>query len=365
MSEMQIEDRLIACWQELLASPAVNLDDDFFDLGGDSVIAARLFATIRRMFGVNLVLSTLFEARTIRQLANVVRSAQSRDADLQSGAVVRLKEKPSAQPLFVISGLGGNVLNLRDLALHLGDSHTVYALQPKGLDGREPFQTRIEDIAEYYVREMKRIQPNGPYFLAGYSFGGLIAFEIAQQLVSAGEQVQFLGLLDSAEYQYLVRVKNGLSRRERLSLYKSRFHSALFGSDRRDYLAKRLKARLYALVRRVLDATGLHMLLHWATISDINSYAASLYRPRTYPGSVTIFRTSEREILDGNDKFLGWGSLVRGPIAVHDVPGNHFTMTREPNASVLASQLSQALEIARADADPSAFPNENTLAVPI
>jgi len=361
----ELEASLAALWEDLLNVPTVGLDEDFFDLGGDSIIAARLFAMINKTYDVNLVLSTLFEARTIGQLADAIRAAQATpNRGSQSTGVVRLQHAYSRTPLFVISGLGGNVLNLRELASHLSDACSLYALQPRGLDGKQPYHTRVEEIAHYYVNELQQIQPKGPYFLAGYSFGGLIAFEVAQQLVYSGEVVGFLGLLDSMEHQYLIRVKRGLSRKDRAALYKSRLYAVLFGENRWDYLTKRLRETFSLLSRRALAVIGIDAPA-WGNISDINSYAATIYRPKIYPGAITIFRTSDREILDGDDEFLGWRELVTSPLTVRRVPGNHYTMIREPNVRVLAEQLRASLEEVQNRPDiHSPFSRESALGAP-
>ncbi len=358
--DQPIEVRLATWWRELLSVSAVGVDDDFFDSGGDSIIAARLFDLINKTYHVNLVLSTLFEANTIRQLAKVIQTAQEcSGVEPQVPAVVRLQEAHSASPLFIISGLGGNVLNFKQLATYFADSYPLYALQPKGLDGREACHTRVEDTAAYYVTEMKRVQPNGPYFLGGYSFGGLIAFEAAQQLAANGEQVGFLGLLDTIECQYQLQVKSSLSSQDRRTLFKSRVRALFLGRDGWEYLIDRLKTKSYIVARRALAAIGMDSA--WGSISNINSYAALLYRPKVYPGAVTIFRTTERELLDGNDEFLGWRGLVAGPITVRSVPGNHFTMTREPNVRILAEQLRESLEQARIALADDSSPRQNAV----
>jgi acyl carrier protein len=206
--ESGVEGTLAEWWQELLGVEAVGLDDDFFDLGGHSLVALRLFSKIKNTFQSDLGLSTLFEARTVRQLAALIRKGETSrtDEEVAATAIVPIREQGSRLPLFLLSGLGGEVIGFNTLARCLGDDQPVFALQPQGLDGRKQFLTRVEDMAAHYLREIRGVWPHGPYCLAGYSFGGYIVFEMAQQLHAAGETVALLGLLDTIEWQYLEHV---------------------------------------------------------------------------------------------------------------------------------------------------------------
>ena len=183
-----VEATLAGWWQELLGVEQVGLDDDFFELGGHSLIVVRLFSEIKKTYGAAFPLSTLFEVRMIRQLAQLVRDTahEPERAAKTSPTLVPIQPKGSRPPLYVISGLGGNVIKFHTMAYHLGEDQPVYGLLPRGLDGREPYHTHVEDMAAHYVQAIVQAQPQGPYHLVGYSFGGAVALEVAQQLIAQG-----------------------------------------------------------------------------------------------------------------------------------------------------------------------------------
>ena len=342
----EVESTLAGWWEELLGVEKVGLDDDFFDLGGHSLIAVRLFSKIKKAFQVDLGLSTLFEARTIRQLASRIRQVGGPVVSevSVSGAVVPVQPQGSRRALFVVSGLGGNVIGFHALARYLGADQPVFALQPQGIDGRKPFLTRVEDMAAYYVREVRNVQPRGPYCLAGYSFGGFIVFEMAQQLYAAGETVALLGLLDTIEWQYLERYRHSLNFREHLGLYRARFDHLFFSGQGWKYVRNSLFAvvtkRLYPLFHRF----GRPLPQSVSRLKDINRFAATMFRPKVYPGRFIIFRSVTRGALDGRDELLGWGGLAAGGIEVQDITGRHRDMLDEPNVRVLAEKLLACLD---------------------
>ncbi len=170
-------------WEELLGVQAIGIQQNYFDLGGNSLLAVRLFARIHKEFGVNLPLATLFEAQTVEQLAHVLDNKKDTG---DWSPLVTIQPAGSKPPFFCIHGGGGNVLIYRALSQHLGTDQPFYGLESQGLDGRRPLLTKIEDMAELYVREIRRVQPHGPYFLGGYCMGGTVALEIAQRLTDNG-----------------------------------------------------------------------------------------------------------------------------------------------------------------------------------
>ena len=189
-----LEDRLITIWQELLGVDKIGIHVNFFELGGSSLQAVNLFTQIEKQFGKNLPLATLFQSGTVAEIAEIIRQEKWL-APWES--LVPIQPNGNKPPLFYIHGGGGNLLVYRDLAIALGSDQPVYGLQPRGLDGKYlPFQ-RIEDMAAQYLAQIRMRQPNGPYFLAGLSSGGAIAWEIAQRLQAQGQKVALLGLFDT------------------------------------------------------------------------------------------------------------------------------------------------------------------------
>ncbi len=344
--ESGVENVLAEWWQELLGVETVGVDDDFFDLGGHSLIAVRLFSKIKKTYQQDLGLSTLFEARTIRQLAGLIRKAGTSSVPeaAPSSAVVAIRRQGSRLPLFVVSGVGGHVIAFNGVTRYLGEDQPVFALQPQGLDGREPFLTRVEDMAAYYLRGVRQVQPHGPYCLAGYSFGGFVVFEMAQQLHAAGEAVSLLGLLDTIEWQYLERYRKSADLRQRFAMYKLLFHRVFLSENG---LRQATNRAVSVLTRKLYHLMYKFRLFSAPSVPDvqtINRIAGSEYRPTAYPGRLTIFRSVSRSLLDGDDELLGWGGLAAGGIEIQDVTGSHLDMLSEPNVRMLAEKLRASLD---------------------
>jgi acyl carrier protein len=198
-----VERQLTAIWQELLGIDHIERDQNYFDLGGDSSLAVHLFVQIENVFGVKLPIFTLFEAPTVAELAQVL----SRDiAPAGWNPLVAIQPKGTRTPFFCMHGAGGNVLIYRELSKLLGDDQPFYGLQSQGLDGDAQPLTKIEDMAALYVKEIRRVQPTGPYLLGGYCLGGTIAYEVAQQLRAQGQDVALLALLDTTDWSKIPTV---------------------------------------------------------------------------------------------------------------------------------------------------------------
>ncbi len=189
-----LERQLANIWEKILDVKTVGVQDSFFELGGHSLLAVRLFAQIENRFGRRLPLAALFQAPTIEQLANVLRETALSKAWSSLVPIQPLGSKP---PLYCVHAAGANVLIYRPLSRHLGNEQPVYALQAQGLDGQRPPFLHIEDMAAHYIREMRAFQPEGPYRLLGASFGGLVIFEMAQQLLEQGQEVALMAMLNT------------------------------------------------------------------------------------------------------------------------------------------------------------------------
>ena len=251
----EIEATIAAYWTDLLGVESVEPGDEFFALGGHSLAAVRLFAKVRKQFGVDLPLASLFEARTLRQFAGMVverlgtipdsarqASASAMAPPTASGTngqvssdwtpLVMINRGDAARaPFFCVHGGGGNVLNFNEVSKALGQHQPFYGLQARGVDGRQRPLSSVEAMASSYLEAIRKVQPEGPYFIGGYSAGGVIAFEMTRRLMDQGERVELLVLFDSvspvlanspvlhnltwfSEY-YLHRLARGLDRRIR------------------------------------------------------------------------------------------------------------------------------------------------------
>lgn len=190
----RMENTLIAIWQEVTGVREVGLHDDFFDLGGHSLLAVELFAAIERSTGARLPLATVFEAPTVAQLAEVLRSD---GWDARTGSLVPLSTSGGRPPFFAVTAGDGNVVGYGPLARRLGPDQPFYVLQPFGLDSSAPLHRTIKAMARHYVRQIRKVQPSGPYLLGGRCFGSLVAYEMAVRFEAAGETVALLASIDS------------------------------------------------------------------------------------------------------------------------------------------------------------------------
>jgi amino acid adenylation domain-containing protein len=339
-----VEAQMANLWAKILHVNVVGVTDNFFELGGDSLLAARLFAQIHNRFGKNLPLSTLFTAPTIEQLTKTL----STEGGVTWSSLVPIQPHGSKPPLFCVHAAGANVLIYRPLSRHLGDDQPVYALQAQGLDGREPYRC-VEDMAAHYVKQIRAFQPNGPYYLLGASFGGLVSYEVAHQLLAQGQEVAFLGLLNTNCPVY--------SLRKRLSCHLGHLKQRGLWNYSSD-LARRLRQRLnpansgddpagsQANVQSVVqDPQDAALVRTVAAILE----AEQNYRPanRRYPGRITFFWADDAP-RDFEDNRSAWTSVAAGKCEIHLVPGTHTKMREEPHVQKLVEKLKPCLEKAQA-----------------
>jgi thioesterase domain-containing protein/acyl carrier protein len=333
-----VERRLVTIWQTVLDVSPIGVQDDFFDLGGHSLLAARLSAAVREEFGTNLPLAVLFDAPTVERMAEILAR---KNEPIGWTPLVTIQSAGSQLPLYVISGAGGNVIRFHDLAKYLGNDQPIYALQPPGLDGTQEFLTRIEDLATYFITEIKKAQPHGPYHIVGYSFGGIVAFEMAAQLKAQGEPTGLVGLLDIPEWSYGVRADRSRPFAERRRNFRFNIRAILFGDDRWNFLKRKIQIRTSSMLFGLSRALGRPLPQSFGTIEDVNRFAALHYSPKLYNGRLTLFRAApDRPNLDSQ---LGWGRVAT-EVAVHEIPGDHNEITDEPHVRVLAAKLSRSLE---------------------
>jgi thioesterase domain-containing protein/acyl carrier protein len=359
----EVERRLAGFWQELLGLERVGVEDSFFDLGGHSLIAVRLFAMIRKAFQVDLPISVLFEAPTIRRIAALIPQQGEAVTDLAEARVARVPERRfthvvamhdgeggAKTPFFLVAGMFGNVLNLRHLAHLLGADRPVYGLQARGLYGDAAPHDDLVEAARDYLAEVRVVQPHGPYLLGGFSGGGITAFEMARQLRAAGEEVAALVTLDTPLPQ-----RRALTREDRLAIQRMELKAGGAG-----YVWRWAKNRVAWEIekRRVkVDAASDAPQFHNAAIEAAFYAAIGRYAVGPWDGPMTLFRpplrgtwevapgrlvNSERAyVLHDND----WGRYVPG-LEVFEVPGDHDSMVLEPNVRVLAARMKRVLDAA-------------------
>jgi thioesterase domain-containing protein/acyl carrier protein len=294
-------------WKQLLQQSVIGPDDNFFDLGGDSALAVQLFAEISQSSGRQLPAVMIYHVPTIALQAALL----DQPATPELSPLVLLKSGERDLNLFIVSGLGGGPAEFFQLSKYLRGPHFVYGLQAKGIEGFDEPSARIEEMADFYMRAISRVQPRGPYNLIGYSLGGLVALEISRRLAARGEKISFLALVDA--YPHL----RFLPFRQLVGLLFRRSVRRIAG------LAKppRTEIRLGGL----------------ASVEDIPTFAPAFdhvresaflafrrYKPTFYPGSVKFIRAAEFSGFPRDPKAV-WSHLVND-IEVQTVPGNHLAM---------------------------------------
>jgi thioesterase domain-containing protein/acyl carrier protein len=343
----EVERRLAALWQETLGAAVVEPDDSFFELGGHSLLAVELFARIEKAFGLSLPLATLFQAPTLAEQAELIRRG---GWTASRRSLVPIQAGGGQPPLFAIPGVGGTVLSFNDLARLGGREQPFFGLQSVGLDGEAPPLRRIEDIAAHFLTEVREVQPHGPYHLLGVCMGGVVAYEMSQQLHAAGESVALLALLETWPPRPLrglpaFRLGRGALLRfvvGRMLLYVRTF-ARLERAERKEYIKSRLSLLRQAVVSR--DAfRGDRSELHRTSVTQANLHALGHYVPRPYPGPAVVFRAEGRGVRGGTDRRLAWRKLATGGVKVHDVPGEDSGLVLvEPNVRVFADHLAAEL----------------------
>jgi amino acid adenylation domain-containing protein len=352
-----VEKMLATIWTDLLELREVGVNDNFFELGGHSLLAVRLFAQIEKKSGRRLPLATLFQAPTVAQLAAILQKdlTPARSSLVAINPVEPAQQTGSKPPFFCVHALGGNVLEYYDLARHLGDDQPFYGLQSQGLDGQQPPHTRVEDMAAHYIKEMRELQPAGPYFIGGRSLGGMVAFEMACQLRAQGQEVGLLALLDTypSGYAKLFRDESTVRAAFGRAARRTRAHAAnlrgLSAKEKLSYLIwkarfapRKMKSQVWRRVYEAYENLGRPLPRALRDVTEFNSLAVREYIPRVYSCRVTLFWASG-DLRSSNDLVEGWRALAGGGIEVHEIPGSHLDIVKEPHVQDLAKKLNFCL----------------------
>jgi len=327
----ELEQQLANIWQKVLGHKSIGIHDNFFELGGSSFLAAGLFAQIETVFQTNMPISAIFQAPTIEKLAKLLR-AEVKIFPWYS--LVPIQPKGSRPILF-----GIHHIYFQDLSRHLGKKQPIYALHYGIADttGTRLFLPKMEDLAAHYIEEMRSLQPEGPYFLMGVSFGGLVAYEMSQQLVAQGQQVGLLAVFDTTIE----------SHRKLLPLCQRLYN--LLRVSPAEWL-ERIKSRIKSkfLVLRY----GGHYLPHIYTPAPIIS-TFKAYTPKTYSGRVNLFKAMDSRSFTYkiDPPEVGWQKFVTGELEIHEIPGTHLGILEEPNVQLLAEKLTACIDKALGDAE--------------
>jgi acyl-CoA synthetase (AMP-forming)/AMP-acid ligase II/thioesterase domain-containing protein/acyl carrier protein len=336
-SESDLEDRLAEIWRQVLGVASIGRHDDFFEVGGDSVLAASLLVEIERQLGPRLLPETLYQAKTIKDLTALLRNQPGGSTPGQKATVVRAGE--GGTPIFLVPPAGDNALVFRDLVSALEPQQTIYCLPGVPAAVRTAAQEVVEAAVAGYVRLVLDVQPTGPYQLCGFSYGGTLAVELGRQLRAAGAEVAFVGLIDSRcpGYARPTSVPQKLQKHWRAL-------GRLRGRKKLQYLADYLRTLLRWPPRHPPEQNcGGRTCSTTPSVGSAADLGTVVYRPKHYPGHLIVFRALEQEIVHHAQRQMGWEFVAR-EVQVVDVPGGHYTVVKEPNSRVLAAAVGRFLE---------------------
>jgi len=349
------EEGLARIWRALLGIRRVGVHDNFFDLGGHSLLGFQMMARIEQRFGKNLSVTVLFQSPTIEQLARIL--SEERPAQSWS-LLIPLQPEGSKLPFFWINGGLTNAF----LPAYLGADQPLYGIEHQRLDGRRALYTQVDTIARHYLSEIRTILPDGPYLLGGYCFGAVVAFEMAQQLKGEGEEVALLFMLDPSGYPLEPLGKIKETRLLPLLWSKVQRHLrklALLGFRKKlDYLLPRVKDqidmrilhKIKKLTRTAFLAAGITLpqSLRIAYIFDVYGKALRGYMLRPYSGRVTLVKAGEVSYHQRWD----WIKAIVGDLEVHEVRAGHLDLQKEPYVRLWAERLKESLDQAHASMRP-------------
>ncbi|GAB4380654.1 MAG: amino acid adenylation domain-containing protein [Elainellaceae cyanobacterium] len=326
-----VEVELCNLWAEVLGIESIGIADNFFDLGGNSLLAARLLTQIEAVFHKQLSLNTFLQAPTVQQQAHAVSEEQAVNS---WKLIVPIQPSGSKPPLFCVHAKNGNVLQYYKLAHYLGNDQPFYGIQAQGIEDNQPPHQRVEDMATAYIQELRSLQPCGPYFLSGYSFGGLVAYEMARQLQAQGQEVGKLILIDTynvrgewfgrVSWHSHLRRQVGRVRREAVTHLRNKF------THRSSPTGESIAPKTVNVVQTGCETAG------------------KKYRPRPYTEQAVLIRATKaadqpwlKPMQISPD--LGWKPFVKGGLDIQEIDCHHFNLMLEPNVKILAQKLKQSL----------------------
>jgi thioesterase domain-containing protein/acyl carrier protein len=339
-AESDTERKVGVVFAEAFSTTSISADADFFELGGDSLLAVGLLLRIEEVLGRSLPLDVLSDRPTVRALAAYIDVPEPATND--AGVIV--VQAGRTPPLFCLPGIGGNVIDFQQLKKRVRPTQTICALPAQGVNDGETSHFTIESMAGDVVRRMRATQPNGPYYFLGYSMGGVVAFEAARQLRAAGEEVALLAMLDTTLWSPPIELS---------FVNKIRLHWDIISKSepliRRRYIDDRLrvlKARIkrFSLKREEQDfVEGLALTAASRKIAELHARARRDYQPGIYDRPIVLFRAARDRRLaiteHETDPTLGWSPWTTESVIVHDVNATHVTILRSDALSLLDTYL--------------------------
>jgi thioesterase domain-containing protein/acyl carrier protein len=336
VNHLQLDDvyrQIRIIWQQAMNVEVVDIDQTFTTVGGDSLSAIFVSMLIEKKFGCKIDITLLLSSATIRKLGQFIVFRKDLDRN-----IVCHQHLGAFPPFFGVHPFFGFSYPYADLSRLLGPDYPIYGFQSCGLDGGLPLKT-FEDMAARYILAMKTVQPIGPYYIGGWSMGGLIAFEMARQLVRQGEQISLLAVIDVAANsveKFLVEspILTQFSGAIRIFRNAFRFHHSAVRNG-----ANLAWTKLFlSFIRK--------MFIPMVRVAWANRNAAIRYKLQEYSGHITLFHTADPRFGDIHDPTLGWANFAQAGVDAFLLPGDHFTLSREPNISLLAESLRSAIHSA-------------------
>ena len=332
------EEVLAEIWGELLGLHQVGVNENFFDLGGDSLRASILMAQMEAKFGRKLPLAVLFQNNTIKKMAELFAAE---DAERSHTTLITLQPLGRKSPVYFLPPIDGELLVLYDLVGNMGTDHPLFGLQGVVYGDSPEKLTTVDQIAAKCVREIRVIQPKGPYYLAGYSFGGHIALEMGRQLMALGEQAPFVALLDTfppgpkRNTTFFKRVMIHLRNMQKFKRLQD--FDTYFSGGMRRILFRSIRHRP---ARAIANQFGVPLKFQISAAQ----LALSAYKPLPYPGKVVLFICNQREWYVNWDPMSTWKDFIAGGLEIREVPGNHDNLIKNPFVRELARQLLECLD---------------------
>jgi phthiocerol/phenolphthiocerol synthesis type-I polyketide synthase E len=359
-SRSEVEQTLTDIWRDLLGHAEINLNDNFFALGGHSLAAVRLFAKIESIFGKRLPMATLISAPTVMQLTDLIVQD---NFTASWSSLVKIRAEGTKPPFFSIHSEGGNILEYFKFAGYLNQDRPFYGIQAHGLEGKNIVSLSIEEMARHYISEIKANQPQGPYFIGGYCLGGMVAFEMARQLEAMGDSVAFLAMISTYTPDHLKREIPGMTTARRL-LYNvlERVEleidnlSTFNMKERLYYIGDRLRRMELTCAVIYQDlADFLQRVLHLKPYRHSRRYflektrkaqsrAFYAFNPSTIKTKITLFRTSAQPRSLIYDPTLGWAKYSEKGVFDIEVRAFHKNILKDPNVKALAQKFQQCLD---------------------
>ncbi len=352
------EEQLTRIWENVLGVQPIGLYDNFFELGGHSLLAVQLVAQIEKVFEKKLSVSTIFQYRTVEQLSRLLRDE---GVPSPGSSIVQIQSKGTRPPLVFVHGVGGGMFwGYTNLSHSLGPDQPVYALKSRGMDGEQEFAT-IEQMAAQYVADLRAFQPQGPYYLGGYCFGGVVAYEMAQQLKAQGQEVARLVLINcgppNSSYSRFRWTPTLTAKFLKNLIYWAGNSLHWTREQRREFLQWKWRvvqkrwSKLFGKPKT--PAPG---KLDVENFVDLSAYpeeqqrlwqthilALVNYQPKPYHGHITLFRSKGHQLFCSFDHLYGWGEFARNGVTVRVISCPHEGILEEPHVREVASQLKELL----------------------